>query len=113
MIITVSGRPVAKQRARTVNGHTYTPPKTREYEELVAWSCRVAEGERFMSGDVAVLITLYAKRKLTGDVDNYAKCILDGMVKGGVLGDDRQIVSLTVTKTVADTDGALIRMMRV
>jgi Holliday junction resolvase RusA-like endonuclease len=35
------------------------------------------------------------------------------MVKGGVLGDDRQIVSLTITKAVADTDGALIRMMRV
>lgn len=93
----ISGEPVAKQRARTVNGHTYTPPKTRAYEELVAVVAR-SRGKQYPNGDVSVEISLCSPRKLRGDIDNYAKAVLDGIVKGGLIGDDRQISRLLIEK---------------
>jgi Holliday junction resolvase RusA-like endonuclease len=98
----IPGRPVAKQRARTVNGHTYTPPKTRAYEEAVAMLARSTR-ESFI-GDVHVLIDLTSKTKLRGDIDNYAKSILDGIVKGGLIVDDRDIIHLCVSKILSDDD---------
>ena len=95
-VMEIPGRAVAKQRARTVNGHTYTPARTRHYEELVAMYCRAA-GARF-AGAVSVEITLCSKRRLAGDLDNYAKAILDGMVKGQMIADDRQVDKLIVER---------------
>lgn len=37
MIIFVPGDPVGKQRPRMANGHVYTPKKTKEYEDKIAW----------------------------------------------------------------------------
>lgn len=93
--VTIPGAPVAKQRARTVNGHTYTPPLTRAYEEQVAFYSLQAS-ERFPDGDVRVEIVLASPTRLRGDIDNYAKAVLDGIVKARLIGDDRQIVSLAI-----------------
>jgi Holliday junction resolvase RusA-like endonuclease len=98
----IPGRPVAKQRARTVNGHTYTPPATRSYEEAVAMTARSMR--KTILGDVHVLIDLVSKTKLRGDIDNYAKSILDGVVKGGLIADDRDIVHLCVSKVLSSSD---------
>ena len=91
----IPGRPVAKQRARTVNGHTYTPPKTRAYEELVAICAATASGS-FAEGRLSVSVMLCSTTQLRGDLDNYAKSVLDGIVKGGLIGDDRQIRRLLI-----------------
>lgn len=40
-------------------------------------------------------IALYSGTKLRGDIDNYAKAILDGLVLGEMLHDDDQVVMLT------------------
>ena len=96
MIIEIPGRPVAKQRARTVNGHTYTPPETRAFEQLVAMCTQVQRRGEKLTGDISVDITMTAEKKLTGDIDNYAKSILDGIVKGGAIEDDRQIRRLQI-----------------
>lgn len=98
------------QRVRTNQGKFFTPRATREYEEMVAWACRAT---RDRIGDVPcdVEIELYEdravviltprpdakKRKLKGDVDNYAKAILDGLQKGQMLEDDRQVNELRLT----------------
>lgn len=94
----IPGRPIAKQRARMRNGQFYTPAPTRHFEESVAWSAR-ATGVRDLSGDLHVEIGICTKRPLRGDVDNYAKSILDGLVKGGLISDDREIVSLCIGKS--------------
>lgn len=104
MIIEVPTRAVAKQRPRTVNGNTYTPPKTRQFEEFVAWQTRSQRDGVTLEDDLRVTITLIAKRRLTGDVDNYAKAVLDGVVKGGAIKDDSQIVDLRVLKMVGRHD---------
>ena len=94
-----------------MRGHTYTPPKTREYEELVAWTARLI-APFGPDSRLRVRITLHdgladvevveldreARTKLRGDVDNYAKSIVDGLVKGGLIGDDRQIDELEVLR---------------
>lgn len=96
MIIEIPGRPVAKQRARTVNGHTYTPPKTRAFEELVAVMTRAQRRGVTLTGDVGLTILIEYKTRPRADIDNYAKAIMDGIVKGGAIEDDRQVTRLVV-----------------
>jgi Holliday junction resolvase RusA-like endonuclease len=106
----IPGRPVPWQRVQTNQGRFFTPQKTRDYEEIVAY---IARAKREKIGDVPcdVSIELYEdkaivtltprpdakKRKLKGDVDNYAKAILDGLQKGQMLEDDRQVNELHLT----------------
>lgn len=97
MFIEIPDRPVAKQRARTRGGQFYTPAATRHFEEKVAWIARAA-GVSGISGDLCVDIEILTHRPLRGDVDNYAKSVLDGMVKGGLISDDREIVRLCISK---------------
>ena len=104
----IPGPPVAKQRARKGNGGWYTPKPTRDYEEAVAWVCR-AQRERFGDQPVKVSIVLSADGATVhvspsdlaisgpGDLDNYAKSILDGMQKGGLFKNDKQVVELQVS----------------
>lgn len=87
--VTVPGRPVAKQRARRgKGGHWFTPTRTRQYEELVAWHCRAAV-DRVRAGERCDIdIRLCFRDYPQADPDNYAKSILDGMVKGELIPDD-------------------------
>jgi len=96
----IPGLPVPKGRPRmTAGGHVYTPPRTRNYEESVAWHGR-AGNLRFGDAPVSVRIELWVKHPLRGDLDNYAKAVLDGLVLGQVIDDDRQVVSLKVDLVV-------------
>lgn len=106
--IKVPIKPKSKQRPRVLRtGHTYTPKVTLEYEAQIkeAW-----DGPQFQS-PVSVEIILYKneikititeeteekKSSLRGDIDNYAKSILDGL-NGKAYVDDRQVVKLKVSK---------------
>lgn len=96
--IEIPGRPVAKQRARSIRpGVFYTPTRTRRYEELVAGRARDAGTK--IKGEIVIEIALMTRRRLTGDIDNYAKSILDGIVKGGLIDDDSEVVSLSISKS--------------
>lgn len=92
----VEGRPVAWQRVRTNHGRFFKPKRTRDYEELIVWSCRVQNGV-MGNAECIVFIELCAKRKLTGDPDNYAKAVLDGLQIGGMIANDRQVRELHVS----------------
>lgn len=102
-MIVIPGPPVPKGRPRSTRaGGVYTPQRTRDYEESVAWACRqarVAHG----AGAVAVRIRFMARRG-RGDIDNLAKSVLDGLVMGGAIDDDRQVVRLLVELLPAPTD---------
>lgn len=110
---------MGKGRPRHGNGHTYTPERTRSYEEKVKWYYRQAHG-RLTEGPVFLAITAYhpipkratkAEREAIAngtrlpmrkpDADNIAKIIMDGL-NGVAYKDDTQVVGLVVLKRYGD-----------
>lgn len=107
--LVVPGRPVAWQRVRTNQGRFFKPKRTRDYEEAIAWICRASK-KKWGEGQLAVDIELCAKRKLQGDPDNYAKCVLDGLQIGGMIENDRQVRELHVSFGPQDVDETRITL---
>lgn len=123
----VKGKPVGKGRPRfTRTGHTYTPEKTRSYEQAVAWECRKAMKGKLPSTlpqNVSVEVMVKppkswtktkTKNALGGfitpgrpDIDNYLKAVLDGC-NGVAFLDDSQVVAVNATKRYAETDGVRV-----
>ena len=126
IMFTIYGEPVAKGRPRFAKRgnyiQTYTPVKTKTYEDEVRLLATKAKGSgSTLEGSVSVFIYIsfsvpqsYSKRKreacLSGeekhtkkpDLDNVAKAVIDGM-NGIIFKDDSQITSLHVTKVYAET----------
>jgi len=125
VFFTIYGEPVAKGRpkfARRGNFvHTYTPPKTKTYEEEVHYMAACAMGaSKPLEGAVEAYIYIthsipasYSKKRkeacLSGlekhlkkpDCDNTAKAVIDGMA-GVVMKNDSQITSLHITKVYGE-----------
>lgn len=108
MRIIVPGTPVPKARARTVTQggrtHSYTPERTKEWEETVQWIAARHRPPSPLRGPLAVAMTFYlprpkrSKRDIPrGDVDNYAKAVMDAC-NGILWDDDEQIVRLETSK---------------
>lgn len=110
IVLEVPGRPVAWERVRTNHGRFFKAPRTRDYEEQIAWACRAA-GVKLGKLECAVQIHLDAKRRLTGDPDNYSKCVLDGLQIGELIDNDRQVRDLHVTFGPQDEDMTRIKVM--
>lgn len=113
---TVPGIPVGKGRPRfTKDGHTYTPQKTREYEDKVVQCWQYQSGKGFAAGvPLKAIVTAFftvpkstSKKKAAAldgaphikrpDADNVAKAILDAL-NGHAYNDDSAIAALTVWK---------------
>lgn len=111
----VKGTPVAKGRPRLGKNGTYTPQKTKDYEELVKLSFlkQYPKFDPFM-GELSVKVDAifevpksYSKKKRvvllhTGythrpDVDNLTKSVLDAL-NGLAYKDDAQVCSLHFDK---------------
>ena len=130
---TIPGQPVAKGRARitTYGGHvrSYTPEKTRRYENQVSsYAAEAMRGNPPMGGPVEVIVEAHMmvpkswsfKKRLAAiagqikpvtkpDLDNIVKA-LDGM-NGIVVVDDSQIVKLTATKSYSDTPQLIVTVI--
>ena len=126
VMYTVYGEPVGKGRPRFARRgtfvSTYTPEKTKTYEDEIRMMATAAMGaSEPLDTPVTVAIYIrvgipasYSKQKrkdaLSGiikpmkkpDLDNVAKCFLDSMNEIVYL-DDKQVVNLHVTKVYADT----------
>lgn len=107
--LVIPGRPVAKGRPRLGRGGTYTPAATREFEALVAWHAR-AMRLRLGGATVHVTIELWSRTPLRGDIDNYAKAVLDGLQKGGAIDNDRQVASLQVQFVIGSEDKTVVHL---
>jgi len=108
----VPGTIRGKQRARSGNGHHYTPAQTVNYQETVrAYYAQAAKGKSFGKQKVRALIharfALPKSRRLTDhpgqfcdkapDGDNIAKIILDAL-NGVAYDDDRRVPDQRVIK---------------
>jgi Holliday junction resolvase RusA-like endonuclease len=126
LMYTVYGEPVGKGRPRFARRgnfvSTYTPQKTKSYEDEIRMMAKAAMGaSEPLETPVTVAIYIrvgipasFSKQKrkdaLSGiikptkkpDLDNVAKCFLDSMNEIVYL-DDKQVVNLHVTKIYAET----------
>lgn len=108
------GRPKFARRGKFVS--TYTPTKTRTYEDTIKVAARQAMTIEPLQTPVTVFVYIsvpipasYSKKRkqacLSGfekpmkkpDIDNVSKCFLDAM-NGIVYVDDVQVISLHMTK---------------
>lgn len=91
----VPGDPIPKGRPRTgKGGRTYTPKRTEEAEEAVAWA--LVEGRKVRKPTtelVAVTLEFRCATQRRCDVDNMAKLVLDAG-NGVVWVDDQQVARL-------------------
>ena len=126
VMFTVYGEPIGKGRPRFARRgnfvSTYSPQKTKTYEDEIRMMAKAAMGSSEPL-DTPVTVAIYIragipasfskqKRKdaLEGilkptkkpDIDNIAKCFLDGM-NDIVYLDDKQVVNLHVTQLYAET----------
>jgi len=115
---TVPGPPVPKARPRvTVTGRgTFTPKKTKDYQELVAMAAMVAykkSTEPFpwpLDAGYRVDCVFYFKGIPTKDLDNLAKSIFDAL-EGVLYTNDRQIMEAHLYKRLkAAEDKAVVRI---
>ena len=125
-MFTVYGEPVGKGRPRFAKRgnfvSTYTPQKTKTYEDEIRMMAKAAMGSSepletpvtvaiYIRVGIPVSYTKQMKKyALDGtlkptkkpDIDNIAKCFLDAMNEIVYL-DDKQVVSLHITKVYAET----------
>jgi Holliday junction resolvase RusA-like endonuclease len=126
VMYTVYGEAIGKQRPRFVRrgNHvsTYTPEKTKTYEDEIRYMAKCAMGAS-PPLETPVTVAIYIrveipksfskqKRKdaLEGilkpmrkpDIDNIAKSHLDAIQGGIIILDDKQVVNLHVTKVYAE-----------
>ncbi|MEC4168362.1 RusA family crossover junction endodeoxyribonuclease [Pseudomonas sp. MS-1(2024)] len=130
----VPGEAVGKGRPRvsTIGGHArmFTPPKTANYETLIAMAAQQAmAGRELIGGPVLVEMKImvsvaasWSKKKtaeaLAGDVmptkkpdaDNVLKAICDG-INGIVFKDDVQVVNVSLSKRFSETPGVSVRVV--
>ena len=114
VVVTIPIRPVPKGRPRIGRGgHAFTPQKTRDYEAAVSKIMRQAmTGRAQIQGPVRVSIQInpsgvvavfspihgHTGSKLRGDVDNYAKAIMDA-ANGIIFADDKQVMRIEAEKS--------------
>ena len=111
--IPIMGKPIVWARTATSNsGKRVTPARYRAWKRHAREVLRAGAGYRTFQGEVAVEIELHPDRVtvaveaiddarrpgtgLQGDVDNYAKAVLDTLEAGGVLTNDKTVAQLTV-----------------
>ena len=122
---TVPGIPVGKGRPRVTMHGTYTPKKTKEYEQRVRDCWKTQCGKSFAAGTpISAEIHGFfpipkglSKKKRTAldgaphikkcDADNLAKSILDAL-NGSAFEDDSAVCILTVTKTYSEEPYVLV-----
>ena len=92
----VDGNPIGKERARTVRTkqgavRSFTPTKTKQYEERVAMNCRVALGRGWKrDGKFAIALAIYHDTNVFPDISNVVKSVEDGC-QGVAWNNDKDI----------------------
>lgn len=108
MKFTIDSRAIPKGRPRVTSHGTYTPKRTKTFEEVVRWSYAASKDKWSVPSDKPLGVTIkcyfIAKKKVDskwcmmyGDADNMAKAITDALNKLAYL-DDKQIVEISVSK---------------
>lgn len=90
--VIVPGRPVPKKV--TTYKAKWADPRAQEslaYQDMVAWTARAARIP-LLAGPAGLTLRVFVKDDRRGDLKNYTAAIEDGLVFGGCLENDRQIL---------------------
>lgn len=101
---TVDGEPMSKARARVVNGHAYTPERTRVAEAGIQAAFKSTNPSRtphpLLSGTkYGVVALFFHQTRQRRDIDNMLKLILDAL-NGMAWTDDTQVVEISARKVL-------------
>lgn len=108
-VILIHGRPVPKARPRHRGSQAFTPERTVKWERDVTLQA-AASKVRVRDVELSVEIEFVTLKPLRGDLDNYAKSVLDALQKARVYENDNRISRLLVTRSVGDYDVTTIRL---
>lgn len=109
---TIPGRPVPA--VRMTQRSKWKDPRAQkylDYKGTVGWAAKAVRCPRF-KGRVRVDIDLHIRGGRIGDVDNYAKSILDGL-NGVAWEDDEQVIELHVYRRSGGQQRAEVRIQEV
>jgi len=97
---------VPKGRPRKGKGHFYTPRRTKEWEQSLAWAWAQEHGNKVLypQGSLGVLNAYFFHDKRSADLDNLLKSTWDAC-NGLAWKDDGQIVITHGCKNIAKTAG--------
>jgi Holliday junction resolvase RusA-like endonuclease len=79
----------------TRKGRHYVSGEGKAFKDAVAIFGR---GESLQAESYEVRLSIYLGKRGKGDVDNFAKCCLDGLVEGGIIRSDAAVDKLTIEK---------------
>lgn len=118
MNVWVSGRPAPKGSrvtATTKDGRTYTRPASKYEKPWIEAVAHATAGEPMIPPYRVVLRFRLPRPKKPAhpwvagpDVDKLARSTIDGLVRGGVLTDDRYVLSLDASKDWGEEAGCLV-----
>ena len=92
-----AGVPVPKGRARRGGHGFYTPTRTKNAQDALAWALRMARGHRPGYIDtVAIVALFFVPNRQIKDADNCMKLVMDAATKAGIWRDDSQVKAQAV-----------------
>lgn len=83
-------------KMRTNHGVTFVSQEAKDFKRAVGVFCRSKFCGEWSAYHVEV--TVFQGKGDRGDVDNYAKCVLDGLAESGVIHSDAAITDLILRK---------------
>lgn len=101
---TVKGEPKSKQRPRVTARGTYTPPETKQAEQVIAYTYKRLLFPPF-EHQIVMTIDFFNGNKRRRDLDNMAKLVLDALNKVAY-ADDYQVIELNLRKIHTTQDQA-------
>ena len=93
---------------------TYTPQRTKDYEEQIGWAARLAKVPLRSDDHIALSIKFHVKPTRAGtmpklDIDNLVKAVMDGLHNIAYV-DDSQVAAISATKLLAEEGRTEIRL---
>ena len=111
LVIRLPGRVPPCPRPRVARRGTHMPRRYRVWRDGAALVVRAACRD---AGAVAPLriarvsVALFQRRRQHADLDNQVKSVLDALVIGGALEDDRYVDELCASRYAAEEDYAVV-----
>ena len=127
MKLSIDIKPIGKARARVTRYGTYTPQKTKDFEQAIAWEFRKQfKGHEIIVKPIKVSICatfeppksysnpkrlrcLKSYHSKKPDIDNIAKAIMDSL-NGLAYKDDNQVCELNIIKRYGLKDNITIEI---